>query len=68
MTWGEYYDNYYGWAESTAIKKLSSVDMLGNSDEVTEIITDMSFHHKDICNRLARKAVGQKLVFSWDNL
>lgn len=68
MTWGEYYDNYYGWAESTAIKKLSSVDMLGNADEVTEIITDMSFHHKDICNRLARKAVGQKLVFSWDNL
>lgn len=68
MTQGEYYDNYYGWAESTAIKKLSSVDMLGNADEVTEIITDMSFHHKDICNRLARKAVGQKLVFSWDNL
>ena len=68
MTLGEYYDNYYGWAESTAIKKLSSVDMLGNADEVTEIITDMSFHHKDICNRLARKAVGQKLVFSWDNL
>ena len=68
MTWEEYYDNYYGWAESTAIKKLSSVDMLGNADEVAEIISDMSFHHKDICNRIARKAIGQKLVFSWENL
>lgn len=37
MTWEEYYENYYDWAESTAIKKLSSVDMLGNTDEVTEL-------------------------------
>jgi len=42
--------------------------MLGNADEVTEIITDISFHHKDICNRIARKAIDQNLAFSWENL
>ncbi len=68
MTWEEYYENYYDWAESTAIKKLSSVDMLGNADEVTEIICDFFPSHKDICNRIARKAISQKLVFTWDNL
>lgn len=68
MTWEEFYDNYYDWAECTAIKKLSSVDKLGNSDEVAEIISDLFFHHKDICNRIARKAIDQKLVFTWNNL
>ena len=28
MTWEEYYDKFYDWAESTQIKKLSSVDAL----------------------------------------
>lgn len=68
MTWEEFYDNYYDWAESTAIKKLSSVDKLGNSDEVAEIISDLFFNHKDVCNRIARKAIEQKVVFTWYNL
>ena len=68
MTWEEFYDNYYNWAESTAIRRLSSVDKLGNSEEVTELICDMSLHHKDICNRIARKAINQKLSFTWENL
>lgn len=46
MTWEEYYENYYDWAESTAIKKLSSVDVLGNADEVTEIICDLFPSHR----------------------
>lgn len=67
MTWEEFYDNYYDWAESTAIKKLSSVDKLGNSDEVAEIISDLLFNHKDVCNRIARKAIEQMVVFTWNN-
>lgn len=68
MTWEEYYDNYYDWAESTAIRKLSSVDALGNPEEVAELIVDMFPDHKDICNRIARKAINQKLVFTWKKL
>lgn len=68
MTWEEYYENYYDWAASTAIKKLSSVDVLGNADEVTEIICNLFPDHRDICNRIARKAIRQKIVFTWDNL
>ena len=36
MTWEEYYDKFYDWAESAQIKKLPSVDALGPADEVTE--------------------------------
>lgn len=68
MTWDEYYDKFYDWSESTQIKKLSSVEALGDADEVTEIMVEFAFDHEDIVNRIARKAIGQKLVFSAENI
>ncbi len=68
MTWDEYYEKYYAWAESTRIKKLSSIDALGPSDEVTEVMMDLTFEHEEIANRLARKAIEQKLVFKADDI
>lgn len=68
MTWEEYYDKFYDWAESTQIKKLSSVENLGAGDEVTEVMIDLAFNHEDIVNRIARKAIEQKLVFSAENI
>ena len=68
MTWEEYYDKYYDWAESTRIKKLSSVESLGPSDEVTEIMMDLTFNHEDIANRLARRAIEEKLSFSAEDI
>lgn len=68
MTWEEYYDKFYDWAESTQIKKLSSVDTLGPADEVAEVMMELAFYHKDIVNRIARKAIEQKLIFSANNL
>lgn len=52
----------------TKIKKLSSVDLLGPADEVTEIMTEFSYIDEEIANRLARKAIKQKLVFSVENI
>ncbi len=68
MTWDEYYDKYYDWAESTRIKKLSSVDVLGDTEEVSEVMLDLAFNHEDIVNRIARKAIEQKLVFTADDI
>ena len=68
MTWSEFYDNFYDWAESTAIKKLSSVDKYGSADEVTEIINEFCFNHKEISERMARKAIAQKMIFSAENV
>ena len=68
MTWDEYYEKYYDWAESTRIKKLSSVDVLGDPKEVAEVILDFAFNHEDIVNRIARKAIEQKLVFTADDI
>ena len=68
MTWDKYYDKFYDWAESTQIKKLSSVESLGAADEVAEVMMEFAFNHEDIVNRIARKAIEQKLVFSADSL
>ena len=68
MTWEEYYDKFYDWAESTQIKKLSSVEALGPAEEVTEVMVSFAFDHEDIVNRIARKAIEQKIVFSGENI
>lgn len=68
MTWTEYYDKFYDWSESTQVNKLSSVEALGPADEVAEILMEFAFNRGEIANRLARKAVAQKIIFSADNL
>lgn len=68
MTWEEYYDKFYDWAESTQVNKLSSVDSLGAAEEVAEVMLEFAFNREDIVNRIARKAIEQKLVFSAENI
>ena len=68
MTWEDYYDKFYDWAESTQIKKLSSVEQYGSAEEVTEIMMEFAFDHEDIVNRMARKAIEQHIVFSAENI
>ena len=68
ITWEEYYDKFYDWAESTQIKKLSSVKKYGSAEEVTEIMPEFAFVHEDIVNRMARKAIEQHIVFSAENV
>lgn len=68
MEWAEYYEKFYDWAESTQIKKLSLVEALGPGDEVAEVMMSFAFDHDDIVNRIARKAIEQKIVFSGENI
>lgn len=68
MNWEDYYDKFYDWSESTQVNKLSSVDTLGPADEVAEIMLEFAFNREDIVNRIARKAIEQKLVFSAENI
>ena len=68
MTWAEYYEKFYDWSEGTQIKKLSSVEFLEPIDEVTEVMIDLAYNHGDVVNRISRKAIEQKLVFSAENI
>lgn len=68
MTWDDFYEYYYDWDETTRIKNLFSVVWLGPSDEVCGIICELAFRHKDAANRLAGKALAQKIVFSAEEI
>lgn len=63
-----YCRNVLRFSKCTQIKKLSSVESLGAADEVAEVMMEFAFNHEDIVNRIARKAIEQKLVFSADSL
>lgn len=67
-TWEEYYDKFYDWSENTQVNKLSSVESLGPADEVAEVMMELAFHHEDAVNRIARKAIEQKIIFSAQNI
>ena len=66
-TWGEYYEKFYDWAESTQVRNLSGLTSLGPADEVGEIIIELQVN-VPAANRLLRKAVEAKLAFSGSDL
>ena len=66
-TWEEYYEKFYDWAESTQVRNLSGLTSLGSADEVGEIIIELQTN-VPAANRLLRKAVEAKLVFSGSDL
>lgn len=67
-TWEEYYDKFYDWSENTQTNKLYSVESLGPADEVAEVMLELALHHEDAVNRIARKAIEQKIIFSAQNI
>jgi len=68
LQWDEYYEKFYDWARSTQIKHLSSVEHLGAEDEVAEVLMDFAFDRKDIANRVARRAIDEKVQFTAENI
>ncbi len=39
MTWDEYYDKFYDWANSTQISRISQLTSFGSADELCEVAT-----------------------------
>ena len=44
------------------------MEALGPAEEVAEVMLEFAFNHEDIVNRIARKAIEQKLIFSAENI
>ena len=47
--------NFYEWAESTQISRLSSLTDFGPSDEIVEVV--QNFYDEKVATRLVRKAL-----------
>lgn len=64
MTWQEYYDKFYDWADSTQIKKISSITDFSGADPEEVIDAALSFVDEAPTTRLLRKALDGGVRFS----
>lgn len=62
MTWEDFYDKFYEWADSTQVRKISELTTFGSHDQVAEVIL-MYVNEKDAL-RLARKALAAGVRFT----
>ena len=73
MTWDEYYEKADYWSVSTLVKKLSTLENVGTSKEISDVINIIGFEDKKGATRLLNKAIqsgikfsGEELVDIWD--
>lgn len=66
MTWEEYYDKFYDWANSTQISRISQLSSFGSADELCEVAIELS--DEKAATRLIKKAVTSGAVFTADQI
>lgn len=66
MTWDEYYEKFYDWAESTRASRISSITEFGASDEICEIAQEL-FEDK-LVQRLINRALSYGVKFKAEEI
>ena len=63
MDWATYYERFYGWADSTQVSRISSIDEFGDvGDEVAEIVQNL--YDEKAASRLVRRALRYGVRFT----
>lgn len=68
MTWAEYYDKINDWAVSTAVSRISSLEDMGEPDEIVDALNIIAFDDEKGANRLLNRALQYNVKFSGENL
>lgn len=61
MRWSEYYQKMDDWAVSTAVSRFSSVEDMGTSNEVVDVLYTIVFKDKKVATRIIKKALQHAL-------
>lgn len=62
MTWEEFYDKFYEWADSTQVSRISQLTMFGSHEQVAEIV--QMYCDEKAASRLAKKAIAAGVRFT----
>ena len=68
MTWEEYYEKIWEWKPSTMVKYMSELTTFGPSEEMMEVIVEISFGDKKGATGLLRKATDAGIKFTGEQL
>ncbi len=61
MTWEDFYDKFYEWADSTQVSRISQLTSFGSHEQVAEII--QMYYDEKAASRLAKKALAAGVRF-----
>lgn len=64
LTWEEYYDGFYDWAESTRRRYAQALDTFGPADEVAEVAAELAWDDERFAVRFVQRALDAGVRFS----
>lgn len=62
MTWEDFYDKFYEWADSTQVSRISQLTTFGSHEQVAEIVE--AYVDEKAASRLAKKAMAAGVRFT----
>ena len=68
MRWYDYYEKINDWAVSTAVNKISSLEDMGDPDEIVDALNIIAFEDEKGATRLLNRALQHGVKFSGENL
>lgn len=68
MTWDDYYEKINEWEISTAIRQISSIENIGDQDELVEVLNVIGLKGEAGADKLLKKALKSGIKLSGSNL
>ena len=68
MRWSDYYEKINDWSVSTAVSKISSLEDMGDPDEIVDAFNIIAFEDEKGATRLLNRALQHGVKFSGENL
>lgn len=68
MTWDDYYEKINEWEISTAIRQISSIENIGDQDELVEVLNVIGLEDEAGADKLLKKALKSGIKLSGSNL
>ena len=62
MKWEDFYENFYGWADSTQVNRISQLTTFGCHEQVAEIV--QMYYDEKAASRLAKRAIAAGVRFT----
>ena len=68
MRWSDYYEKINDWSVSTAVSKISSLEDMGDPDEIVDALNIIAFEDEKGATRLLNRVLQYGVKFSGENL
>ena len=68
MIWSDYYEKINDWSVSTAVSKISSLEDMGDPDEIVDALNIIAFEGEKGDTRILNRALQYGVKFSGENL